>query len=679
MDADKIKRFFVLHIEKMILAVVVVVSLLLVYQGIQLEDFRKEVQPDKLESDATQVRRQIDEDHTDAIIPEREPTFDIVTRTDAAQRRVDFVAYKLPNTWKVESIDSTIRREDPNLLPPRELIVRSFSGTIAVRSQSEDYELATLEAAEKPEKVERKKPKPRERRRNQGDEMMFGGEGMGGGEGMYGDGEVMEDQGSGMGGMDGESMAASRQVWSLRDTINFGIKPAPVPSLQNASRNEEPIPAAANFIIGTAVVPHREMSEAYNRALKAADGYDPRRDRPRYFEFQVERADVTAQEVEELTEDAWVVRGSRRLYTIDAAVTWAGFCPEVLPTEFRDEFLTTHIPPILIDDYRRLTGHPLIPNTYTRPSAVDQPIEDEPIDLESLQLAGPGSTSRGGEYGGGGMYGMSEGSEDTGYGGGGGGGMYGGAYPRGSQEDPVDYKLLRFYDFAAPVRRRDQNPPQVGRSYVYRVRVALIDPNFPRDSALQPAPSVLSAEVYGRVAPLIEASRRDSETREFQRWTGWSEPSPPVTLGSGDELFAGPVTAGKRVRSRLQGGASIEFERDPPKAKVVLSKLDRSLGTRVPFWTDVTEGSVLSANGDANVLDPISLEVKKLADAKIESGSTVIDLEGGQPLGIAEGDEMTEPGVMLLYDATTGQLKVTGELAEQRKYRIYSYADDRGL
>ncbi len=666
MDADKIKQFFVLHVEKMILAVVVVVALLLVYQGLQLEDFRTKVEPEKLESDATQVRRQIDEDHTDAIIPEREPTFDIVKRTNAAQRRVDYVGYKLPNTWKVESIDSTIRRDDPNLLPPRELVVRSFSGTIAVRSQTPEYSLASLEAAEKPEKVEKKKPKPRERRRARGGEGDYGGGGEGdlyGGEEM----EMMDDYGPEMGD---ESMAASEQVWKLGDPINFGVKPAPVPTLQNASRNEEPVPAAANFIVGTAVVPHREMAEAYNRALKSADGYDPQRDRPRYIEFEVQRADVTEKEVDELEDDDWILRGSRRLYAIDAAVTWAGFCPEVLPSEFRDEFLTTHIPPILIDDYRRLTGHPLIPDTYVKPSAMDEEIEDEPIDFDSLQLAGPGATRRGMGYE------MSEGMD---YGGGGGYGGYGDSYSRGFEEDPVDYKLLRFYDFAAPVRNRDKNPPKVGRRYVYRVRVALIDPNFPQESSLQPAPSVLSAEVYGRVAPLIEASRQESGKRDFQRWTGWSEPSPPATLGRGEELYAGPFTAGKRVSARVQGGASVEYERDPPKAKVVLSKLDPSLGARIPFWTDVTEGSVLSVKGDANVLDPISLEVKKLADAKIESGSTVIDLEGGQPLGIAEGDDMTEPGTMLLYDAATGQLKVTSELAEQRKYRIYSYAEDRGL
>lgn len=661
MDADKIKRFFVLHVEKMILAVVVVVSLLLVYQGIQLEDFRTQVEPEDLESDATQVRRQIDEDHSDAIIPEREPTFDIVARTNAAQRRVDYVGYKLPNTWKVESIDSTIRRDDPNLLPPRDLIVRSFSGSIAVRSKTPEYNLATLEAAEKPEKVEKKKPKPRDRRRNRGGEEMLGGE-------MEMEMEMTDDYGP---EMESESMAASQQVWKLGDPINFGVQPAPVPTLQNASRNDEPVPAAANFIVGTAVVPHREMAEAYNRALKAADGYDPMRDRPRYIEFEVQRADVTDQDVDELADDDWIVRGTRRLYAIDAAVTWAGFCPEVLPGEFRDEFLTTHIPPILIDDYRRLTGHPLIPSTYVKPSAIDQEVEDEPLDLESLQLAGPGATRRG--------MGSEMYEDMENYGGGGGYGAYGGAYSRGLEEDPVDYKLLRFYDFAAPVRSRDKNPPEIGRRYVYRVRVALIDPNFPQEPSLQPAPSVLSAEVYGRVSPLIEASRQESGKREFQRWTGWSEPSPPATLGRGEQLYAGPFTAGKRVTVRTRSGASVEYERDPPKAKVVLTKIDPDIGTRVPFWTDVTEGSVLSSKGDANVLDPISLEVKKLADARIESGSTVIDVVGGEPLGIAEGDDMTEPGTMLLYDATTGQLKVTSELAEQRKYRIYSYADDRGL
>ncbi len=661
MDADKIKQFFVLHVEKMILAVVAIFALFLIYQGLQLEDFRKEYQPDKLETDAKDVRESIDEDHTEAIIPEREPAFNIVAQTNQSQKPVDFSAYKLVHTWERKDIDSTIRREDPEIVPPRDLIVRSYVGSIAARSRSEFYPLADLEAAERPEKVEEKKPPKRESRRR----------GRGGGEGgMYGDDEMMMDD---LGEMDmtddymeDESMAGSSQTWKLGDDVNFGIKPAPVPTLQSSSTKEHPVPKVANFIIGTAVVPHGEMVKSFKQALKSADGYNPARDLPRYYEFQVQRADVTDNDIDELTDDDWVLRGSRRKYAIDAARDWAGFCPEVLPAEFRDNALTTYIPPILIDDYRNLTGHPAIPNSFGELDEQEDDIDEMPLNLDDFRIVNPTGTRRGGDYGGE--------MEDMMYG----AGDYGGrGYSMAMEEDPVDHKLMRFYDFYNP---RDEDGPKLGRRYVYRLRVSLIDPNFPDVAQLQPKPGILSGDVYTRIMPLLEQTRGESQRDlEFcQRWSDWSEPSAPASLASGEELYAGPITSGKRFQVEV-GNRSIDYERNPPSSKVVLTQLSQEYGVRVPFWTDVTEGSVLSAEGDANVLDPISLEVKNLPDAKVESGSTVIDLDGGYPLTIAEGDDMTEPGMMLLYDAATGRLKVTGELSEQRKYRVYSYADDRGL
>ena len=689
MDADKIKQFFVLHVEKMIVSVVVIFSLFLIYQGLQLEDFRREAnkQPDELEADAKQVRNQVDDDKSEAIIPERVPTFNIVARTNASQRPVDYTAYRLRHTWELEDIDSTIRREDPTILAPRDLIVRSFVGSIAVRSRTGDYPLTELEDAERPEKVE--EPRPRESRRGRR------GRGRGGDE--YSDyadeaGMGYEDFGAGMGsemGMGGPSMAGVGPKWRLPETMNFGIKPAKVQNFRNASVQEEPVPAAASFIVGTAVVPHREMVQSFKRALKDADGYNPARDLPRYFEFEVQRADVTDRAVDDLTDEDWVLRGSRKKYAFEAATKWAGFCPEVLPKEFRDEALTTYIPPILIDDYRRITGHPKIPETFSRFAAMEEEIDDSPVSLEDIRLAGPsGGRGRGMEMGMGmGMGGEMDmyGGYDAGgamdmYGGMGGGygmGMSGGYGSMAMEEDPVDHKLIRFYDFADA---RDAQAPKLGHLYVYRLRVSLIDPNFPREESMQPDAGVLSADVYARILPLLEKARADKKRGEgsYQRWSEWSRPSAAAGLGGGEEVFAGPFNPGRRFRVEV-GGRTIEYERDAPTAQAVLADMNADYGVRVPFRVDITEGSVLSAKGTTEVIDPITMAVKTLPDAKAQSGSTVIDLDGGQPLGIFEGDHMTEPGMMLLYDATTGRLKVSGELAEQRRYRVYSFADDRGL
>ena len=44
----------------------------------------------------------------------------------------------------------------------------------------------------------------------------------------------------------------------------------------------------------------------------------------------------------------------------------------------------------------------------------------------------------------------------------------------GMEPNPVDYKLIRFYDFAG-----FKGSPQFGRKYAYRIRYAVNDPNFP--------------------------------------------------------------------------------------------------------------------------------------------------------------------------------------------------------
>jgi hypothetical protein len=93
--------------------------------------------------------------------------------------------------------------------------------------------------------------------------------------------------------------------------------------------------------------------------------------------------------------------------------------------------------------------------------------------------------------------------------------------------------------------------------------------------------------------------------------------------------------------------------------------------------TDVTKGTVLSAKGTAEVIDPLTLEIKKLPDAQVKSTATVVDLEGGLPLEIAPDEKMTTPGMFLIFDET-GQLRVSEEISDQEFYRIYSFADEKG-
>lgn len=691
MDADKIKNFFIFHCEKMILVFVIAASGFLVYQGLQLPNFLDTQQPDRLSSSATQVRADIDINHNDAIIPERKPTIDIVARTEKLYTSVDPTPYELPYPWEGKSPDSIVRRQDPQLLPPSQLIVNPVVTAIAIRGSAtdpEDYTLAhmlaagDLEPAEPVEKIEQPKKRERRSRRGRGgggygeemDEMMMGG----------GEEEMMEMdmEMEGMYGMEmmgdmSMSEGAGGPNRKFNSKFDFGFRPMATQDKRN------PKPQVSWFIAGTAVVPHKKIYEAYELALRDADQYDPlRRDTPMYFNLEVQRADVTdGKPVDQLADEDWIQIWDRTIYTKLGAQYWSGFAPEVVPNDYRDDALTMWIPPVLLDDYRKFATHPSVPMVPHKDLKALENEDDEeqifePFSLENEDnstLIAPGQS--------GGMdYGMEYGMEDDmmdmedmgmmGMMGGMGMAMFGRG---GIEADPVDYKLVRFYDFAG-FKKTNTRP---GRKYVYRIRYAVNDPNFPFAQTLQPKISSLAPEVAKRIQGKMADALAKGQ-RAFQRWSDWSEPSEPVSLPYSEQYFAGPVKPGSGGVWKV-GGKEIEYNRDAPTAKILASQYDASTAARIPIKMDIFEGAVLSHKAEsADIVDPITLNVLKMTEPELTSSTTVVDLDGGNPLWKPAGDgDLTEPGLMLLFDQS-GELKVTDEIGDHEFYRIYTYADERG-
>ncbi|MFK8112341.1 MAG: hypothetical protein AB8B91_09070 [Rubripirellula sp.] len=672
MDGEKIKQFMLYNFEKLILVFVIAGSGFLVYQGMQLPNFLQEEQPDRLAQRATQAKSDIDLDHSDAIIPERIPDFDIWGKTNELYDPVDGTAYKLPKTWDDVSARSVVRRQDPQLFPPRALIASSVVTTIAVQNKSGDpegYFLASLEDADPVEVVEKKAPRKKRSR----------GRGMGMDEEMMGMGDMememdMEMMGMGMGmdtGMGELSAGAGRRFDSKKD---FGYRPPP------AGTNEKrpPMPSVSWFVAGRAVVPHKELYESYEMALKDAEGYMPIRDTPVYFNMEVQRADVTTKKVEDVAEADWVNIWDRLRYTKLAAQMWSGFAPEIVPDDYRHEAFSLWIPPVLLDDYASFATHPQVPMISQKELNMllnsevevdngpgDFSLEDDEDDGTSL--VGPGQT---GNMGGEGYEDMGMGMEmdmemDMGM------GMGGMAFGRGQVEkDPVDFKLARFYDLVGTWK----NAARAGRTYVYRIRYSVSDPNFPASRVLQPKTGNLAPEVIDRVQKLM-AQAGETQKRSYERWSDWSAPSEPVVLAAPEQQFAGPITPGTTNMWQVQG-KTIPYRRDPPKGKMIASQFVESIGTRIPLAMDVTEGTVLSHKVEsADVVDPITLKVKKLPDAEIVSGTTIVSLDGGSKLQIT--DDLTEPGMMLMFNPLGG-LKVTDDIDGQEFYRIYNYSDEKG-
>lgn len=671
MDTDKIKNFFLNHCEKMILTLVILGSGYMIYAGSQKPNFLETEQPDRLADSATKVKSDVDLDHNENIIPDRVPTFDIVRQTARLDTAVDPLDYSLPKTWSGKSPNSIVRRLDPELLPPESLIVQSVVTSIAIRgsrTEPDAYALASLENADPVEKVEKPKRRERRSRGRGGEEMDMEMSGM--------DDMMME-----MGGMEDMMMemgegglgGASGPNRSFNNEHDLGMRPVATQDKAN------PEPAVGWFIAGSAVVPHRQLYEAYKQAFQDADQYDPRRDTPFYYDLQVQRADVTDKSADQLVEADWAKVWDRTLYTKLAAYNWSGFAPEIVPSDYRDEALTMWLPPVLLDDYRSIALHPLVPKLSQDAIKREQGSIEEDTDIKEFsmemdddaELVAPGERSSSSFGGGDDMYGdMDMGGMDMDMEGGMMMGMGMAMMGRGAlEEDPVDYKLIRFYDFAG-----FKNSPKFGRKYVYRIRYAVNDPNFPFAETLQPKVSSLAPDVATRVQDLMTTALKDGK-RSFRRWSDWSQPTEPVSLPTLEQYFAGPIDRGGVSKWKV-AGKDVEYSRDAPKAKILASQYDLKTGARIPMQIDATEGTVLSKKMEsADVVDPITLTVKKLPDAELISGTTIVDLEGGLPLAITE--ELTTPGMMLLFDQS-GQLMVADEVTDQQMFRTYTYAEERG-
>lgn len=715
------------HFEKGIFAALVLATGLLVYSGLSMPNYLDKQKPDAMEQGANQVKTSIDEDHWAQILEneDRLTKVDVVARTNESIRPVSAQTYTMLHPWEGKSIESSLKREDPKLLPPIDLMVSGVVANLAVKSRDGVYALNDLENAEPIVKTPERRRPERPRRGRGATAMMGSGSEMEGGmmgmEGEMGSGMMGEEMasgmmpgmpgGSGMPGMMGPGMGAAATGRRL-DAKKFdqGFRPT-------LTANSNLVPVMGHFIAGVAVMPHKELYRAFDEALKNRDGYDPRRDQPFYLGFQLQRADVTDKSVDQLTEQDWVLRLNSTFYKQLLLGSWAGYAKEIVSGKYRDPELTTPIPPVLLEHYAHFASHPKIPLGDEDPRAafqMQQPgkaIPVGPILPDASEDANEtfGSAPPRGAFGGVGIPGMMESGDmeggmmgapgmmgggsgmmmgapgmmgsGSGMGMGMGMGMMGsgmGMMAGASIESQPDYKLIRFYDFR-DLSNRDPAAPKVGRKYVYRIRVAIEDPNLPRNAVLRPSNGSLTTEVFRRV----EQEKQKGKSGNSIRWTEFSQPSPVVSLPPVTEAYVGPVVAAA-TRKMQVGGREVEVTNKPATGKVVGTKWDPTYQVPMPIWMDVTRGSVLAKKGEADIPDPLSMNVKKLPDADLNLESVVVDLGGGQELDIAKDPEadknaapLLSPSWMLLFDADGG-LRVVDEIESQKGYRLYSYADDRG-
>jgi hypothetical protein len=195
----------------------------------------------------------------------------------------------------------------------------------------------------------------------------------------------------------------------------------------------------------------------------------------------------------------------------------------------------------------------------------------------------------------------------------------------------LEYYLFRFFDFTA----------DPGKLYVYRIQLALADPNLRYLST----PSALDSKVLARLKTAsVDANGKPRETVPV--FTPWSDPSPPVGIPLDGRVRLAGSSAGEDPRVDLVVDG---FAPAPESGNwVQASKLKEAL----------TRGSVVNFNEDTEYLLENRMHVDRF-DGKFSftTGVTILDARGGERLGRSD----TAPSRVLVM-GPGGDLKIRREL-----------------
>jgi hypothetical protein len=706
LDSAKLKQMLLLHVEKIVLGVVLLVVIWFVYQGTTLTSIDSNKAPDALIQSSQQVTNQInDPSNWEKIQPEMiEPVLnhDVPLLVRQGQEPNDPTRYRFEIPWKTPDYPKASLRADPRVFPPIAIKVTPLYGPMAFIPTMADVDpilgnLAGQMGGEMMMQPGMMAPgampagpgpaRPGVARRPG----PAGGPGPGPGPGGEGrvrrpprrggllDGEMPQE---GIPGMEGD----------LGTTVQMIRPPTPPEAIVGFHPSGEVAIREARAVVVMAAIPLEKQLEEFETAFKEALDYDPMRDLPRYVLFRVERADVTADPSIDPAQATWESLQIAR--ALNEMVTWAPSPNEVVDPMALDPFLTHRIPPFMQRDIVDILTHPEIPKAQLLTNSTMGPGGEglmgpeggPPVrkltEEELLRGVMPGANGMPGGPGGEGMMpgGM---RQPGGFGPPGGmmmppGGMMGpGGYGEGGMMGQsgmpgmvlAKYKLLRFTDTSVMPNRK----------YRYRVKMLMEDPNNPyvgdgtpprwdpqRSQPLRkPSPQSLS--------PVVQTRIRDAETKNRNlAWLLESEPSEPseiVELPEMDRFFVGKASPA--------GGSPVRPNTPPvyttqPSANLLTVSFDTTKAVDVPAEKDVLRGSVLNFEKEVEVYHPSKLVVAPIGKHTFKTDAIVVDFTGGSdipPVGRAD-TKVQEPCQMLLVDKS-GNLRVLEETDDIEGFRRY--------
>jgi hypothetical protein len=675
-----IKAVLAEHIEKVALAVLALAGVFIVYTAWSRDGIESSQSPDQLKAAISRAENHMRDSQFTTVAAERYPESDdfaAQASSDVAEVVVD--QYAVDQHWEPLKFALRTKRSDPPLETVRQIEVTYGSGPLATMPKNRP---ATGLAA--------------------------GAAAAGYADG-YGN-EILDDP----------NIRELPEDWVAH--IRTSFPPPPDAELK-----------PVRFVAVTGLIPLKEQFSIYKDAFMNADGFLPERDYPKYMiNFEVQRAEVAADGSLSEWKTIWGAvkeeeRSSEEKNARKLIGQWTGLMVEEMANRRNfDPATAMPLPPLINRDLERYATHPEIglqpPVEAMYNEQYDQQVEDAnpwasggpPV--PGAEMGGAGGYGEGG-YGGG--YGAS--SSDGGYGGGYGGGPpsgygsgygggppsgygsgygggppsgygsgYGGGPPSGYgsgygggyggaggygggeggamaayDEDGVplnlpEYKLFRFFDFTV----------QPDKTYRYRVRLALEDPNNPYDPRTRPRVPNLDQSVIARLKQLPVPEK--PEDRVYWRMTDWSEPSEPLHVGSDDRVIAGATTA-PSMKSVKVNDRTVYYENpsQEPEAELIVVEFDRQQAGDIPGeLTRVRRGAVANfRENDAELIDPLKMQLKKVDKHTFKSDYMVVDILGGQRLPSARGakDKLTVPGEVL-FMSPTGELVTHQELEDAEEY-----------
>ena len=424
----------------------------------------------------------------------------------------------------------------------------------------------------------------------------------------------------------------------------------------------------------TGYVPIGEQRAEYQAVFSETDGFDPVRDtEPVYGAwldpgdeedpskaalgmdyFIVERAEIMPNGKPGEFSEKWgripYRHGSRFASYIEtkwsgsgsARGVGSGSSGEFVDPQYVDPRFSRTVPPLALRKLQPIATHPAIPT-----AAESREASETNTGVATPDLFG----------------GLNDGEEESGEpaarpaprpvprGGRGGEGVEGGGYVANNNAQ-VDKLMFRFYD-------TDVEP---GKSYVYRVKLIVEDPNFPKDPALRPKTAQLASSAIERLA-----DRPDPEM--YWRMSPPSEISPVATLPETEKVLAGPIDPGKVTP--VQG--TFEIRTAEKSAKIMALVWDEAKALDVPGVVDAARGTVVNFTTTTEAVDPVANGLRKLTDYKFQTDNVVLDIRGGDWY-TRKKDHLT-PGEVLLMDGE-GNLVVRSELEDAEDFDLHTYPEE---